>query len=79
MLKLKTSIGGKIIIVSLNWFSNLVIILDSKYDVIKINAVDMDSIIFIITMNYKKEEKYIYWLNCFDLIFLNQVVTNKNL
>jgi hypothetical protein len=65
--------------VSLNWFSNLVITSDSKYDVININSVDMDSIIFIIIMNYKKEEKYIYWLNCFDVIFLNKVVTNKDL
>ncbi len=64
---------------SLNWFSNLVITSDSKYDVININSVDMDSIIFIIIMNYKKEEKYIYWLNCFDVIFLNKVVTNKDL
>jgi len=56
-----------------------VIILDSKYDVININSMDMDSIMFIITMHYKKEEKYIYWLNCFDVIFLNQVVTNKDL
>lgn len=57
MLQLKTLLGGQIIIMSLNWFNNLVIISNSKYDVININLVDIDFIIFTINMNYKKEKK----------------------
>lgn len=53
MLQLKTLLGGQIIIMSLNWFNNLVIISNSKYDVININLVDIDFIIFTINMNYK--------------------------
>jgi len=34
-----------------------------RCDVVDTNWVDVDSIIFIVTMNYEKE-KNIYWLNC---------------
>ncbi len=47
-----------------------------KYDVIDINWVDVDSIIFIINMNYGKE-KEIYWLDCIDENSLDEFVMNK--
>jgi hypothetical protein len=44
---------GQIIIMSLNWFTSFLMISNSKYDVIDINSMDIDSIICTITMNYK--------------------------
>ncbi len=67
---------GLIIMVLLNQFSKSRDNLKFKYDVIDINWVDIDSIIFTTTMNYEKE-KYIYWLNCLDATFLDEFVTNK--
>jgi len=49
-------IGGFVIMVLLNWFSKSHGNLKFKYDVIDINWVDVDSIMFIFTMNYEKEK-----------------------
>jgi hypothetical protein len=62
--------------VLLNWFSKSRGNLKVKYDVIDTNWVDVDSIISIVNMNYKKE-KNIYWLDCVDANFLDEFVTNK--
>jgi hypothetical protein len=61
----KKTIGGCVIMVLLNWTSKTRGNFKFKYDVIHTNWVDVDSIIFIVIMNYEKE-KYIYWLDCID-------------
>jgi len=71
-----SSITVSIIMVLLNWFSKSRGNLKVKYDVIDTNWVDVDSIISIVNMNYKKE-KNIYWLDCVDANFLDEFVTNK--
>ncbi len=72
----KKTNGGLVIMVLLNWFSKSRGMLKFKYDVIDTNWVDVDFIMSIINMNYEKE-KYIYWLNCFDAITLDEFVINK--
>jgi hypothetical protein len=62
--------------VLLNWTCKSHGNLKFKYDVIRTNWVDVDYIIFIVTMNYEKE-KDIYWLDCIDAFFLNEFVTNE--
>ncbi len=52
-------IGGLIIMVLLNQFNKSHENLKFKDDVININWVDIDSIIYTITMNYEKEKIYI--------------------
>jgi len=71
-----SSIGGLVIVVLLNWFSKLCGNLKFKYDVIDTNWVNVNSIIFIVDMNYEKE-KDIYWLDCIDANSLDEFVTNK--
>jgi hypothetical protein len=71
-----SSIGGLVIVVLLNWFSKLCGNLKFKYDVIDTNWVNVNSIIFIVDMNYEKE-KNIYWLDCIDANSLDEFVTNK--
>ncbi len=62
--------------VLLNWFNKSRGNRKFKYDVIDTNWVDVNSIIFIVTMNYEKE-KDIYWLNCIDATSLDEFVINK--
>ncbi len=64
--------------VLLSWFNKSCDNFKFKYDVIDIKWVDIDSIIFTITMNYEKE-KYIYQLDCHDATSLDEFVTNKDL
>jgi hypothetical protein len=68
----KKTIGGRVILVLLNWISKSCGNLKFKYDLIHTNWVEVDSIIFIITMNYEKE-KDVYRLDCIDATFLNDL------
>ncbi len=70
------SIGGLVIMVLLNQFIKSHGNFKFNYDVIYINWVHVDSIIFIINMNYEKE-KDIYWLDCIDANSLDEFVTNE--
>jgi hypothetical protein len=72
----KKTIRGHVIMVLLNWFNKSRGNRKFKYDVIDTNWVDVNSIIFIVTMNYEKE-KDIYWLNCIDATSLDEFVINK--
>jgi hypothetical protein len=49
-----------------------------KYNVTNTNWVDINSIISTITMNCEKETNK-YWLDCFDVVFLDESVTSKDL
>jgi hypothetical protein len=75
---IKKTIGGPVIMVVLNWFNKSSGNLKFKYDVIDTNWVDVESIIYIVIMNYEKEKK-LYWLDCIDANSLDEFVTNKTL
>ncbi len=48
--------GGPFMMVLLSWFNKSRDNFKFKYDVIDTNGVDIDSIIFTLTMNYEKEK-----------------------
>ncbi len=64
--------------VLLNLFSKLEGNFKLKYYTTKTNWVDIDLVMFTIIKNHEKK-KNIYWLDCLDVVSLDEFVTNRSL